>query len=581
MALRIEMISTLYLNSSSHTKPLRIGVVVNDFSIESVFRQVLVDIEESDFANLELVIVNSQERSRSEATSPLAGKLSRFLRRVGDRENRRLLLYEGFQKYNRRRLNHPNNPLAFVDCTDILHACKRLDVNFHTLSEAVASIQACDLDVILCLGINFLGRAVSGVARYGVWSHQYGDNEFYRGGPPLFWEVIEDNPCSGVILRVLTETPHEGLVLCKSVFETARGLWPSRNLFQPYWSSTHFVIRKLHALHELGWSAIEQQAVPPTPYKGKAEIYRAPNNLQMLKWLVPEVGKELNRRHNPWRAEKADYWRICLRSADSPGLLTGQTSDKSGFRWMKCPRGHYFADPILFQYQGQTWVFFEDYIYEEKRGRISCAPVQSDLSTGEPIVCLDLSYHLSYPLLFHHDGEIFMIPESNMNGSVELWRATNFPFAWKLEKILFKGLLVDTTPVLHGGRWYFFTALLERYRKSAFGALFSSDGLTQDWVRHPSCPISTDIRDARSAGAILPVGNRLLRPVQDCAERYGRRIHIDEILELSPDAYSARRTHSIEPDWDRRLKGVHTYAFCPGFEVLDAVSREDPRGVTL
>jgi hypothetical protein len=120
----------------------------------------------------------------------------------------------------------------------------------------------------------------------------------------------------------------------------------------------------------------------------------------------------------------------------------------------------------------------------------------------------------------------------------------------------------------------------ERHRKSAFGALFFADGLTRDWVRHPACPISTDIRDARSAGAVLKDGNRLLRPVQDCAERYGRRVHVDEISELSPDTYRARRIHSIEPDWDKRLKGVHTYAFSPGFEVLDAVSREDRRAIT-
>jgi hypothetical protein len=38
-----------------------------------------------------------------------------------------------------------------------------------------------------------------------VWSYHHGDNEFYRGGPPHFWELYEKAPLSGVILQVLTE----------------------------------------------------------------------------------------------------------------------------------------------------------------------------------------------------------------------------------------------------------------------------------------------------------------------------------------------------------------------------------------
>jgi hypothetical protein len=185
---------------------------------------------------------------------------------------------------------------------------------------------------------------------------------------------------------------------------------------------------------------------------------------------------------------------------------------------------------------------------------------------------LDSFYHLSYPHVFHHDGEVFMIPESSQNQSVELWRASKFPFLWKLEKTLFRGLLVDTTPLFHEGRWYFFTTLCEPPGNGAFGALFSSDTLTGAWVHHPNSPISTDVRHARSAGAILKIGSRLLRPVQDCSENYGRRIYVEEILQLTPQTYKVRHVHSIEPDVEKNLKGIHTYAFCAGIEAVDALS---------
>jgi hypothetical protein len=82
-----------------------------------------------------------------------------------------------------------------------------------------------------------------------------------------------------------------------------------------------------------------------------------------------------------------------------------------------------------------------------------------------------------------------------------------------------------------------------------------------------------------SPGAILKIENRLLRPVQDCSENYGRRMYVEEILGLTPDTYRRHLLHSIETDWYKGLKGVHTYSFCDDIEVLDAVSLRDRRAI--
>ena len=77
----------------------------------------------------------------------------------------------------------------------------------------------------------------------------------------------------------------------------------------------------------------------------------------------------------------------------------------------------------------------------------------------------------------------------------------------------------------------------------------------------------------------MRVGDRLLRPVQDCSDGYGSRIHVEEILELTPETYGSRRMNSIEADWEQRLVGVHTYAFSRGFEVVDAANIRKRRAV--
>lgn len=571
------MISSLYLHSHSSAKPLRIGVLADGLRLSRVFRQVLTDIQASNFARLELVVFNGEPAPPSPRSSSKLYRYSRFLSNSGLRKR---LLFTAYRKWDERNVQRPN-PVEEIDSTDLFGELPRLDVVPITKRfvhrfppESIAALRAYDLDVLLRFGFNILRGEILTAARYGMWSFHHGDNEFYRGGPALFWEIVEDNPCSGVILQILNEKLDDGYVLCKSIFATARGLSRNRNLFDPYWGSSHFVIRKLHELHESGWDSIKQHAVAPAPYRGRKEIYRAPVNFEMVKWLAPKLASKLLRR--PFRRSTIRHWRIAIRQANSQALLVDPSAKWSEYKWIATPRGHFYADPFLIEHEGQVWLFFEDFNYDQKKGRIACAAVQQDLSIGPLVPCLNLPHHLSYPAVFHHDGAVYMIPEAGSNKTVDLYRAVNFPSLWNLEKTQFHQRAVDTTPLYHEGRWYFFTTLCDTPGSAAFGALFSANEPSGDWALHPCSPISTDVRTARSAGAIQKWNGRLFRIVQDCAERYGRRLHIREILELTPSSYRERPVRSIEPDWEKGLKGVHSYAFCNGIEALDAVSFPHP-----
>jgi hypothetical protein len=550
-------------------------VLVDSFNIQNSFRRVLSDIQLSDFAHVELVVMNRDPNAVPPLPPPGLG-LVRGFGALLDSSRRSQFLFKLYQKLDRRHIQQPN-PLAQVDCADILDGCPRLDVFPITnkfvqqfSAEDVAALRSYDLDVILRFGFKILRGGVLKSARYGIWSFHHGDNSEYRGGPALFWEVVQNNPCSGVILQVLNEKLDDGMVLCKSLFSTARGIWWSQNIFNPYWGSTHFVLRKLHELHERGWDVVGRNIVSPEPGDHpRGKLYRAPTNVQMVKWLSPKVGKKLMTA--PFKSPGLPTWQICIRRTSTPNLLTHHPANWADYRWIPNERGHYYADPFLIRHAGETWLFFEDYVYASRKGHISCAQIQPDLSIGRVIPCLDLSYHLSFPHVFHHDGEVFMIPESGSNNSIELYRATNFPFSWKLEKTMFHGPAVDTTTLQHDGQWYFFTGLCEPQGNCAYGGLFMAPDLVSDWTLHPSSPISSDVRFARSAGAVKSINGHLYRPVQDCSEYYGRRIHVRQIQQLTPDAYREKLAHSIEPDWEHSRKGVHTYDYSNGFEVFDSL----------
>eukprot|EP00124_Ichthyophonus_hoferi_P003791 Ihof_evm6s354 gene=Ihof_evmTU6s354 len=62
------------------------------------------------------------------------------------------------------------------------------------------------------------------------------------------------------------------------------------------------------------------------------------------------------------------------------------------------------------------------------------------------------SFHLSYPFIFEHQNETWMIPETGDNRDVRLYKSHDFPYDWQLEKVLLSGKAFrDCSPILHDG----------------------------------------------------------------------------------------------------------------------------------
>jgi hypothetical protein len=68
---------------------------------------------------------------------------------------------------------------------------------------------------------------------------------------------------------------------------------------------------------------------------------------------------------------------------------------------------------------------------------------------------LDEPYHLSYPFLIEHDGEIYMMPEKAAQGRVDLYGCVAFPDQWEHARTLIEGqALSDCALFSHEGRWW-------------------------------------------------------------------------------------------------------------------------------
>lgn len=573
----MEVIGDIYSSSSSGAPKLRIGILIEDFVLSAVDATILSQIEACTFAEIVLVVRDGRAGGGAPvgARVPPGGKVS-----AAAPPARPFSAYGLYLKLDERRCYDERlDPLKPVDCEDKFAGIDEIAVRTEQAGRgqrfpkgAVEAIRACRVDVLVKFGFGRLEGDILTAARCGVWSFRYADPEYYRGGPAYFWEMVEKRPVCGAVLEILGEKPGDRLVLAKGQYATEADFSLFRNRIGPYWGSAHFLVWKLKELHELGFETLKARAARPAPYRGRRAVYGEPGTLEMLRWFGGTMLRKFRRKSEP----RMLHWQTALRTGASvPSIRPGAgKADLSGFRFITAPKGHFYADPFLFEKNGRTYLFLEDYSYAETRGDLVVMDVTDEVPAVADL-CLKTGSHLSYPFVFAHEGGIYMIPETMAAGEVALYRAEEFPHRWVKERVLYTGSIVDTTLWIENGVYYFFATFIFPGTEAVSLHLFTAESLTGEWRHHPASPISNDVRDARGAGRLFRQDGVLYRPAQDCSGTYGRAIRCFRVDELTPDRYSETLVLEVEPSavppfQGMPAEGTHTYDRCGRFEVIDA-----------
>src|SRR5688500_5067737 len=188
---------------------LRVGVLVDGFQQPRWVRWVLEEIVALPNVRLVLAVQN-----QARLAVPRGNRISTLWR------NRKHLGYALYSRIDgRRRLTVPD-PLQEVAIDDLLAGCATLAVTPRATAacdyisdDDVRAIEGYQLDVALRFGFRILKGAILNAARHGIWSYHHGDHRAYRGGPPAFWEMLDDKPATGAILQVLPDDLDNGRVL--------------------------------------------------------------------------------------------------------------------------------------------------------------------------------------------------------------------------------------------------------------------------------------------------------------------------------------------------------------------------------
>lgn len=237
------------------------------------------------------------------------------------------------------------------------------------------------------------------------------------------------------------------------------------------------------------------------------------------------------------------------------------------------PPGSFRADPFLFAHGGALFVFFEEITPGGHHGIINVARFDGDrlVDVG---TALSGPHHLSFPYVFGHAGEIYMIPETVAGGRVEIWRATDFPLGWELHATALEGdRFADPVLFRHAGRWWFMASPTHDSigDMSSEIWLFAVDG--PDLKRldpHPLNPVVVGSHAGRGAGRVFAQDGRLFRVAQDnTGPVYGYGIRMMEITALSDTDYQEREVRRITGDDIPGAIGTHHLDFAGGRVIAD------------
>jgi len=278
------------------------------------------------------------------------------------------------------------------------------------------------------------------------------------------------------------------------------------------------------------------------------------------------------------RPPATDFWQAGIVPAPIATLL--QPDALAAWRerivWLPDPGPwRYLADPFALQRGETTHVFVEAFDYRTKHAVIEHHEFGPGLVWREKRTALARPFHLSYPYLIEHDGEVFMVPESQRHGEIALYRARQFPGDWVRETTLLQGMPgADSTLIRHDGRWWmFFTIVGPHARDQRELHVAHAPQLTGPWQLHPQNPILEDRSGARPGGTpFIGADGRVILPVQDCSRTYGGAIRFLRFTTLQPgrievEHLDGQLTGDLVSTSHR--EGLHTFAACGDLTLLD------------
>lgn len=414
-----------------------------------------------------------------------------------------------------------------------------------------------DIHVVIASG-NLTNKVTNWPATSKVWIPAFSSS---ASQVPGFREVLDSDPA---ILVMLQEYSNEGIRVIEDCSTRPDRISPLRTRNTLYRKVATFITRALEAQ-----PLLERRSATKDSLVVEHRPIRYPRTSSALRMLAKLGARILSAQVLNWI--KPEIWYLSW--IDSSAL----EFDESLFSTALIPpSGRIWADPFMYVRDGETWLFYEDAPTHVNSGFIAAARYDKKRrQLDEPVIALKRDYHLSYPMLFEYNDELYMLPETSQQRTIEVYRCVSFPDQWEQVSMLMENVIAtDSTLFEKDGLWYLYTSLRSRGRDPSDDELYlfySDNPLSTDWTPHPMNPVVKGVENARCAGRLFVENGNLYRPSQDCSGFYGRAINLNLVESITPDRYRERKVRWLQPM--SGTKGIHTINSVENFTIVDSKTR--------
>lgn len=534
---------------------IRIGIILESAIVEKWTFKVLERLRNSDFVEITYIIYPDKNESDDENFPSLIFQFHQLLD---------TWLYSDRYDYNR-----------LVDCTELIKESTIINNDqsgnhdYHGVNNPGVSVsQNHELDLLVNLTSHKVPQKLLAGTIYGVLSFNI-EGKRYPGNPEAgYISLASRRPEIDCHVSLTTQGCPEQTVVRSSVSTFSNSIHINRSrvlglaeLLIPR------AVRYFHLMSKEG---------RPVPQEAPLQIDHSSgtksNTTSSFKALVNFIGIHFRSLRKKLFFLNNENWFLLYKQDSTSESLRENYSD---LEILEPPAGFYWADPFAVLENGKKFLFIEEYAYETCRGHLAVIRQDESGSFGESTVIIKKPYHLSYPFIFKHEGQYFMIPETKAQRVIQLYHCSNFPENWEFVTNLMENVAAaDTTVFFHRNKWWLFTSLdILNNPEINFGELFlfyTDDLFSGHWTSHPKNPVVSEIGKSRPAGGIFERDGMLIRPSQDCSGGYGKAVNLNHIVRISETEYEEVIIKRIAPDWNPALVGMHTFNLTNGFYVLDA-----------
>jgi hypothetical protein len=540
---------------------LKIGILLNSPFIPAWEFKILQDINNSEYAEIKLLIRNEIRQPVSENRKK---KLAHSILKLLDNTDR--LIFKSKVDYDRKK-----------DVNELFGSIPELDLSFvsGSLNDGrVNEIARYDLDIILKFDSYSSNEEILKTAKYGIWSNSFDNNNFLNGIKSGFWEVVSGRSITNSALTI-AKTSNDLTDIVFNCWESTCPFSISINRNNVLWRTSLFMPRLIRGLYNYGDPFLERQISKFKSMEHQGDLYPRSCTLHTASKYVANYFRQALRMINKKLLYSDDFdWQVLFEIQKG---RNGLSNDFSSFRKLVSPKEIFWADPFILAKNDNYFIFVEEYIYKAYKAHIAVLKLDKEGNLLSSDKIIERPYHMSYPFIFNLENVYYMIPETGKNKTIELYRCTDFPYKWEFVKNIMANVsAVDTTLFFYNNKCWLFTSIDQTGNISGNSTelfLFYSDDIFSDkWKNHPDNPIVSDARTARPAGKLFIHEDKIYRPSQNCTGRYGRGFNISQVTKLTEYEYSETFISETEPGWDSKLKGIHTLNSDGDLTVIDVYS---------